>query len=66
MIVFTIYKNGGNAGVLGASFSCVEMIANRGKNDCANIICFFLWGICNLVVERKIIRKVNDNDGGAR
>ena len=22
MIVFTIYKNGGNAGVLGASFSC--------------------------------------------
>ena len=23
MIVFTIYKNGGNAGVLGASFSCV-------------------------------------------
>ena len=27
MIVFTIYKNGGNAGVLGASFSCVEMSA---------------------------------------
>ena len=22
MIVFTIYKNGGNAGVLGASFNC--------------------------------------------
>ena len=22
MIVFTIYKNGGNAGVLGTSFSC--------------------------------------------
>ena len=22
VIVFTIYKNGGNAGVLGASFSC--------------------------------------------
>ena len=40
MIVFTIYKNGGNAGVLGASFSCVKMEANRGKNDVANIICF--------------------------
>ena len=43
MIVFTIYKNGGNAGVLGASFSCVKMEANRGKNDVANIICFSCW-----------------------
>ena len=25
---------------------------------------FFLCGICHLVVERKIIRKVNDNDDG--
>ena len=25
---------------------------------------FFLWGICHLVVHRKIIRKVNDNDDG--
>ena len=41
MIVFTIYKNGGNAGVLGASFSCAEMIENHGKNYCANIICFY-------------------------
>ena len=41
VIVFTIYKNGGNAGDFGASFSCVEMSANRGKNDCANTICFF-------------------------
>ena len=65
MIVFTIYKNGGNDGVLGASFSCVEMCENQGKNDGASIICFFLWGICHLVVQRKIIRKVNDNDGGA-
>ena len=40
VIVFTIYKNGGNAGVLGASFSCVEIAENRGKNDVANIICF--------------------------
>ena len=40
MIVFTIYKNGGNAGVFGASFSCVEMCENRAKNDGANIICF--------------------------
>ena len=40
MIVFTIYKNGGNTGALGASFGCVEMSANRGKNDVANIICF--------------------------
>lgn len=41
MIVFTIYINGGNAGDFGAYFSCVEMIANHGKNDFANIICFF-------------------------
>ena len=41
MIVFTIYKNGGNAGALGASFGCVEMSANRGKNDVASIICFY-------------------------
>ena len=40
MIVFTIYENGGNAGVLGASFSCAEMMENHGKNDVANIICF--------------------------
>ena len=25
---------------------------------------FLLWGICHLVVHRKIIRKVNDNDDG--
>ena len=41
MIVFTIYRNGGNSGALGASFGCVEMSANRGKNDVASIICFF-------------------------
>ena len=41
MIVFTIYRNGGNSGALGASFSCVEMEANRGKNDVASIICFY-------------------------
>ena len=29
VIVFTIYKNGGNAGVLGASFSC-EVFGVRG------------------------------------
>ena len=40
VIVLTIYKNGGNAGVLGASFSCVEMSANSAKNERANIICF--------------------------
>ena len=27
MIVFTIYKNGGNAGVFGASFSCAIFCA---------------------------------------
>ena len=27
MIVFTIYKNGGNAGVFGASFSCAFLVA---------------------------------------
>ena len=31
MIVFTIYKNGGNAGVLGASFSCALFVA-RGSS----------------------------------
>ena len=41
MIVFTIYKNGGNSGALGASFGCVGMCENRGKNDVASIICFF-------------------------
>ena len=41
MIIFTIYGNGGNAGDLGASFSCVEMMENNGKNDAANIICFY-------------------------
>ena len=41
MIVFTIYKNGGNAGALGASFGCVEMWENQGKNDVASIICFY-------------------------
>ena len=41
MIVLTIYKNGGNSGALGASFSCVEMWENQGKNDVAIIICFY-------------------------
>lgn len=59
MIVFTICKNGGNAGVLGTSFSCVEMWENRAKNGGATIICFNR----HLVVSQKIIRKVNDNDG---
>ena len=27
VIVFTIYKNGGNAGVLGASFGCEFLVA---------------------------------------
>ena len=31
VIVFTIYKNGGNAGVLGASFSCA-MFGVRGSS----------------------------------
>ena len=31
MIVFTIYKNGGNAGVLGASFSCVVFGVRSGS-----------------------------------
>ena len=31
MIVFTIYKNGGNAGVLGASFSCA-LFGVRGSS----------------------------------
>ena len=34
MIVFTIYKNGGNAGVLGASFSCAVfgVLGSSGVN----------------------------------
>ena len=31
MIVFTIYENGGNAGVLGASFSCA-LFGVRGSS----------------------------------
>ena len=31
MIVFTIYKNGGNAGVLGASFSCAVFGVRGGS-----------------------------------
>lgn len=31
MIVFTIYKNGGNVGVLGASFSCA-LFGVRGSS----------------------------------
>ena len=41
MIVFTIYKNGGNAGAFGTYFGCVEMWENQGKNDVASIICFY-------------------------
>ena len=41
MIVFTIYKNGGNAGAFGTYFGCVGMCENRAKNDRANIICFY-------------------------
>ena len=35
MIVFTIYENGGNAGVLGASFSCAVfgVQGGSGGND---------------------------------
>ena len=31
MIVLTIYKNGGNAGVLGASFSCAVFCVRGGS-----------------------------------
>ena len=31
MIVFTIYKNGGNSGVFGASFSCA-LFGARGSS----------------------------------
>ena len=31
VIVFTIYKNGGNAGVLGASFSCAMFGVRSGS-----------------------------------
>ena len=41
MIVFTIYKNGGNAGDFGTYFGCVVMCGKQGKNDVASIMCFF-------------------------
>ena len=38
VIVFTIYKNGGNAGVLGASFSCAVFVVSgsSGGNNGAS------------------------------
>ena len=38
MIVFTIYKNGGNAGVLGASFGCAVfgVRCSSGGNEAAS------------------------------
>ena len=40
MIVFTIYKNGGNAGVLGASFSCAVFgaLGSSGVNAGAQLL----------------------------
>ena len=48
MIVFTIYKNGGNAGVLGASFSCAVFgvrggsVGNAGESYAGRAL--FNWG----------------------
>lgn len=39
------------------------MVKSRQKWRCKYNL-FFLCGICHLVVHRKIIRKVNDNDDG--
>ena len=39
MIVFTIYKNGGNAGVLGASFSCAVFGARGSSGVNAGASC---------------------------
>ena len=48
MIVFTIYKNGGNAGVLGASFSCAVfgVRGTSGVNSGARLLgrALFNWG----------------------
>lgn len=40
MIVFTIYKNGGNAGVFGASFSCYVFVAcgSSSRNNGARYV----------------------------
>ena len=39
MIVFTIYKNGGNAGVFGASFSCA-LFGVRGSSAGNAGVCY--------------------------
>ena len=57
MIVFTIYKNDGNSGALGASFSCVEMSANSAKNDVASIICFYCWEYAIWLYSEKSLEK---------
>ena len=42
---------------------CRNVGESRQKRRCKYNM-FLLWGICHLVVQRKIIRKVNDNDDG--
>ena len=39
MIVFTIYKNGGNAGAFGASFSCAVFGVRGGSGVNAGALC---------------------------
>ena len=44
MIVFTIYKNGGNAGAFGASFSCAVFGVRGGSVGNAGAASYALTG----------------------
>ena len=54
MIVFTIYKNGGNAGVLGASFSCALFGVRGGSGGNNGARC--LARVRSRVVVKAVIR----------
>ena len=55
MIVFTIYRNGGNAGDLGASFGCAVFVV-RGSSDGNNGARY---------AGRAVVRAVLNDDAGA-
>ena len=76
MIVFTIYKNGGNAGAFGASFGCAVFGVRGSSGVNAGALC--LTGAASYtltpparfrfaLLRRALCRAVlNDDDGAAR
>ena len=59
VIVFTIYKNGGNAGVLGASFSCAVFGVRCGS--CGNAGASY----AGVNAGRSVVLAVLNEDAGA-